>query len=545
MFDFFKVTNIYRGKEIVTILIRYGFQDLLDKLSIDTSMISKKVNKTEAGLSLPVKVRKILEELGPTFIKFGQIASMRTDLLPQEYLQELQKLQDHVPAESTDEVIKIVEYDLGQPISEVYEKFSEEPIAAGSISQVHKAKLRETGQNVAVKVRRPNIEDIIKNDLSIIEWFADKLHNTFEDIKSFDLPALSRELKRTILRELDFKREARNMIRFGQEISGNDRITVPKVYSGHSTNRVLTMEMIEGEKPYNYHGHVEIRQQMAEAALKIYVEMVFEQGFFHADPHAGNILITKNNRLCILDWGMTGRLTKTMQFRLLSLMAAVLENNEERVVRLSLSTFGRGDNRSRELLTRDVMELLDDFNSSGGQNIGTFLMKLINLYRSYEINVPAQFVFMSRAMLAVEGLSRQLYPQINVIEVVKPQLKNNLKKFISPLSSENYFKEEVKNLVWESYGLPDKINNILDMAARGELKFEHKGLYPLKKALLDASNKLALALITGSLIVGSSLVITSNTPPLIFGHSAIGAIGYLFSSVLGMYLVVSILRGKR
>lgn len=544
MFKGGKITNIVRGKEILTILIRYGFQDLLDKLSVDTSLLSKNIIKIERGLSTPVKVRKVLEELGPTFIKFGQLVSMRPDLIPEEYIRELEKLQDEVPTEKTETIIKIIENELGMSVAALFDEFDQRPLAAGSLSQVHRAILNETGELVAVKVRRPGIGEQIKTDLAILEWFAEAAQKNFDEFKNYNLPEFVQELRQTIMRELDFEREARNMAEFRRLMFGYDTITSPSVFMRYSTKRVLTMELVEGEKPNRLKASPELRWKLADVILHTYTEMVFERGFFHADPHAGNVLVV-NGKLYLLDWGMTGRLTRNMRLMLLMVLVAVLESNEERVVKLTIKAFGVTGVNNRELLARDVLDLIEEFNGriSESKSIGQLLINFINLFRRYQIAIPPQYVLVSRALLIAEGLSRILCPGIDAVAIIEPYVKRQYYKLINPVAN-NFWLEEVQDLVLLGHDAPEKVGKLLDILASGEFKLEHKGLSYLKNTLLEASNKLTLALITGALIVGSSLVITSSTPPLVFGHSAIGVAGYLFSSVLGIVLVFNILRGK-
>lgn len=544
MFKSGKITNIVRGKEILTILIRYGFQDLLDKLSIDTGLLSKNIIKIERGLSTPVKVRKVLEELGPTFIKFGQLVSMRPDLIPAEYIRELEKLQDEVPTEEIETIVKIIENELGMSTAELFADFDHRPIAAGSLSQVHRAVLGETGELVAVKVRRPGIGERIKTDLAILEWFAEAAQKNFDELKNYNLPEFVEELRRTIMRELDFEREARNMAEFRRFMLGNDTITSPRVFMRYTTKRVLTMELVEGRKPNRLKADAQLRRKLAGVMLNAYTEMVFERGFFHADPHAGNVLVV-NGKLYLLDWGMTGRLTRNMRLMLLMVLVAVLESNEERVVKLAIKAFGVTGVNNRELLARDVLELIEEFNgrTSANKSIGQLLINLVTLFRQYQIVIPPQYVLVSRALLIAEGLSRMLHPGIDVVAVIGPYVKKQYYKLINPASN-SFWLEEVQDLILLGHDAPEKVGKLLDMLAGGEFKLEHKGLSHLKNTLLEASNKLTLAIITGALIVGSSLVITSSTPPLVLGHSAIGVAGYLFSSVLGIVLVFNILRGK-
>lgn len=539
------ITNIGRGKELVAILIRYGFQNLLDKLTVDTGLVSKNITKIESGLSLPIKIRKVLEEMGATFIKLGQLASMRPDLLPAEYIEELEKLQDDVPTLKSELIINTIEKELGQKITDIFLHFDHTPIASGSISQVHKGVLAPNAKMVAIKVQRANIEKVIAKDLDLIEWFAIAIDSKFSHVKSLNLPGLAKELRRTITKELDFKQEAVNIEAFRKLTTDSKLVTAPVVYHDYTTKRVLIMELIDGTKPSQYIGPPAWREKLASAVLLTYIDSAFDRGFFHADPHAGNVLISED-KICFLDWGMTGRLSSNMQLILLQVILAIMQCNAERLIKVSLKAFGQRPGKNHDLLIGDVEDLLIlfQYQRTSDRSIGKLLLAYINILRHYQIRIPTQYVLMCRALLSVEGLAKILYPNIDILAVIKPSVKNKLFRYVNPLTAGNKLVEQTTDLLWWWQEMPEKLNRLLDLTASGEFKLVHKGLFPLRSTIMKAADKLALALVTGALVVGSSLVITTNTPPLVFGHSAIGLIGYLFSSILGVLLVLNILRGK-
>lgn len=536
MLNIKNITNIARGKELVNILIRYGFQDFLDRLAVDTSPVSKNITKIASGLSQPVKIRKVLEEMGATFIKMGQLASMRPDLLPLEYIKELEKLQDHVPTLDGEIIINIIEAELDKELATVFSFFDPIPLASGSISQVHRAVLAPKGETVAVKVQRPNIEQNIQRDLDLIEWFATAIDNKFEQAQSLNLPALTKELRRIIISELDFEREASHINAFRKITTGQPMVNAPAVYSAYSTKRVLVMDLITGIKPGRYRGPLDMRTKLASVALLTYIDTVFDAGFFHADPHAGNVLIA-HDKLCFLDWGMVGRLTSDMQMYLMQIILAITQGDAEELVRVSLKAFGQNRVGQPDLLISEVQDLLTIFYyKENNQSLGHLLLSYINLLRQQQIKIPAQYVLMCRALLAVEGLSKQIDPNINILQVIKPRIRQKTFNYLNPLTLGRNLANQMRDLIWMIQDMP---------LANGKFKISHQGLTPLRHALLEAANKLALALVTGSLIVGSSLVITTNTPPLIFGHSAIGLIGYLFSSIFGFMLAFNIIRNRK
>jgi ubiquinone biosynthesis protein len=302
------------------------------------------------------------------------------------------------------------------------------------------------------------------------------------------------------------------------------------------------MDLIIGIKPGSYRGPLDMHSKLASAALLTYIDTVFDAGFFHADPHAGNVLIA-HDKLCFLDWGMVGRLTNTMQMHLMQIILAITQSNAEELVRVSLKAFGQNTVNKLDLLVSEVQDLLAIFHyKKDAQSLGHLLLAYINLLRQNQINIPVQYVLMCRALLAVEGLSKQIDPAINILQVIKPRIQQKLFGYFNPLAMGSSFANQLRNTIWLIQNLPQKLNHLTNLLATGQFIITHQGLSPLRHALIEAANKLALALVTGALVVGSSLVITTNTPPLIFGHSAIGLIGYLFSSIFGFMLAFNILR---
>ncbi|MBE0467006.1 MAG: hypothetical protein IBX71_07275, partial [Candidatus Desulforudis sp.] len=404
------ITGLSRFKDIVAILLKYGFRDFVDRCRIPDFGLTRRVTGIQRGLSIHERIRMVLEELGPTFIKFGQVASMRPDLVHPELLAELEKLQDCVPPEPFAEVMEKLEADLG-PLDAVFSEFEEEPVAAASLSQVHRAVLRDTGEVVAVKVRRPKAFSVIQADLRILVYFATLLHDRYTDLRVFNLPALVDELRRSINNELDFLKEAANIKIFQAAKTADSLVTAPKVYDAYTTRKVLTMEFIEGQRVSLFDGDRVQRRKLAEAGLEVQVGQIFRHGFFHADPHAGNVLITPSGRLCLLDWGMVGRLTVRMRRHIVDMLLAILDRDEERVAGTALHAFGVRGVDKQMLLERDIRELLDTFFATDPQqrSVGRLLLDFLTLFQKHEVPIPAQYAFMSKALLTMEGLGHQLH----------------------------------------------------------------------------------------------------------------------------------------
>ncbi|WP_419656367.1 ABC-1 domain-containing protein [Desulfosarcina variabilis str. Montpellier] len=321
--------NIKRFREIVTILAKYGFEEIVQHIELPGAGLVRKISTTPADIGVHARIRSAIEDLGPTFVKFGQIMSLRPDLLPSELLDELEKLQDAVPGVSLAEVEQVVQDNLGKTIDEVFSVFDVEPIAAASLSQVHKGVLRQEGDIVSVKIQRPGIQDMIQADLDILETLADFLDKKFEELKSYDLPELVQIIRRHMVTELDFRAELRNM-KIARANAADTPVYVPDGYEDYSTEKILVMEFVQGARYAEIvPGSIYDGEQIAKQGLAAATKQILEDGFFHADPHPGNLLVTEQMNLCIIDWGMVGRLTEKDRFELTELLRAVVEKDSD------------------------------------------------------------------------------------------------------------------------------------------------------------------------------------------------------------------------
>ncbi len=540
------ITGVSRFKEIMVILLKYGFRDFVDKHHIRDFGLTEKITGIEEGLSIYARIRMVLEELGPTFIKFGQVASMRPDLVPAELMAELEKLQDSVPPEPFADVAKKLQSEFG-PLDEVFSEFDEVPFAAASLSQVHRAVLRGSGDVVAVKVRRPKAFTTIQADLKVLAYFATLLHERYPDLQVYDLPGLVDELRRSINNELDFLKEAANIKIFRSNVRPDDLVTAPKVYDEYTTRKVLTMEFIEGVKISKYTGDDTERRKLGEAALDSQVRQIFRDGFFHADPHAGNVVITPDGRLCLLDWGMVGRLTTTMRHNIIDLLLAVMERDEEHLTRIATRAFKIEQMDDNMLIQRDIREILDTFFATdlNRRSVGRFLLDFLTIFQKYRIPIPAQYAFMSKALFTMEGLGHQIYPELDAIEALRPQLYRLVLERWHPSEVARKAKIEWFDTIRLMESFPQKAGRILDHMEKGEVSINFAGIRKFEKALAKASNRLTLGVVLASFIMGSSMIISAKIPPFLFGHSALGMVGYGLSGFLGLWLIFDIWRERK
>lgn len=550
-----KIKRISRYKQVLKVLFKYGLDDIIDHTTLRNIvpglMLRKKMQGTisKQTYTRSERIRKALEELGPTYIKFGQILSNRVDLLPQELIEELEKLQDAVPGFEFADVRRIIETDLHDKIENLFAWFNETPLASASMAQVHEARLHG-GQKVVVKVQRPDIADIIETDLDILSDLAELAENNFNKIQRFEPVELVKSLKKSMNRELNFLLEANNMIRFSMMFQDYDGVYIPKVYNHLSSRRVLCMEFINGIKVNNVDDlkkHAYDLKEIAEKGLYIYFEQIFKHGFFHADPHPGNVLITHGERIALIDFGMVGILTKHDKNAFRDFMIAITRGNFKLLVQSIENLTKRKRIANKEELEYDLRIMLDEFppHTIDQRNISEIVDRLQGIIYKHQLNFPNDFFLLLRTLVILDGISRILDPNFNTLEKIR---KHSLRLFDESLSPLNMLKSAF-DFVIDTYDyirvLPGDFKRIIEKIKEGKVKFEIVGLAPLLHTLDVVSNRLAAAIILASMIIGSSLVVLSHIPPLWYGIPVIGLIGIIFSVIFALILLVSIFkRGK-
>jgi len=550
--------NIKRFRQIFGVLLKYGFDDVVERLKLYTLIklgrkLSRKAREADKyeHLTTAQRLRMALQDLGPTFVKLGQVLSTRPDLVPMELVKELQKLQDRVPPFPTDEAKKIVSAQLNKPIDEIFLSFSEQPIAAASIAQVHRARLLN-GQPVAVKIQRPGIKKVIETDISILYDLANLIEKYFPDTELYNPRGIVDEFAKTIRAEMDFVREGRNIDRFHKFFANDNTIYIPKVYWEQTTRHVLTMEYVDGVKI----SEIEFAQRpdldpqaIARNGAMSILRMIFELGLFHADPHPGNVFVLRNNVLAPLDFGMVGRLDDQTKAYLQNLLSAIVDRNIDRIIKIFIDAEvidAAGDNRGLRL---DLNDFIDSYYGVPLRQleIEKLFGDLIDILRRHRIALLTDVVLMAKAMATMESVGRGLDPDFNMMTLVEPFVK---KLMAQPFLPERRFKK-IKQLVQETdeliQVLPAELKYILRKVKKGKMTmiFEHRGLERLILELDRSSNRLAFSLIIAALIIGSSMIVFTNKGPCVFGLSLFGLIGYLIAAILGLWLVIAILRSGK
>jgi ubiquinone biosynthesis protein len=548
--------NINRFREILSVFVKHGFGDLSDTLHLEKYHdLGSKYFRFPARVIAPhltraERFRTALEELGPTFIKLGQMVGNRPDLLAPDWACELEKLQDSVPPFPTAQARASIESQFGKPIEALFRNFADTPIASASMAQVHKAELH-SGESVAVKVQRPGIEDMVKVDLEIMFHLAYLLEKYVQGMDALNPVSICEEFERTILKELDFGLEASSMERFAQASADMAVFYVPKVYRAFTSRKILTTEFINGFKVSNIEGirHAGLDPARIAAHLsEVLLHQVFKQGFFHADPHPGNILILKDGTICFLDYGMVGSLSPSHRDRLLDILVGVAGQDAARIAKTLLQLAFQPTDivEDLEFQVGDLLETysfvtLKDF------RIGEFLNRLIRLIIRNRLRMPPGFYLMLKSVVTLEGVSRRLDPDFDMVERIKPFARKAMRDRLRPdrLAREMYQGAlDLSPLLKE---FPAQARDILGLIKRGKLRieFQHQGLEPMLRSHERLMTRLVFALVLASLIIGSSLVVHSGIPPKWHDVPVIGVAGFLGAALIGFWLLVSILRSGR
>lgn len=545
------IAHLGRLKDIAFVLLKFGFDDVVERLDLPGKDFLHQKTLIDPSVTLWERIRLILEELGPGFIKIGQVLSLRIDVLPAELIQELRKLQDEVKPEPFDLVKNVVEEGLDQPLADVFTFFDHKPLAAASLSQVHRAILRQGNEVVAVKIQRPNIQKIVTIDLHLLEIIAAKAHEKLDIFKYYNLPGFVAEIKRMLLRELDFSREARHMKIARHNFSEESMAHIPKVFERYCTRRMLTMELISGKKLVDSEIAAEDRHQLARTGLRLMMQQIFTDGFYHADPHPGNVLILENNIYCLLDWGMVGRLTAATRAVVLELVQAGIDKDSERILEtlLTLVSVDKKGVFDEHKLERDVLDILDTYHSLSLEDveIGRLLLELSDIIRQNRLTLPLELSVMIKALITAEGTARELYPQLNVAIEAEPLIQKLVMDQWKPLSIYKSLRSRLLKMTRASGQIPGLIKKVITELGQGRLTihFIHENLDELLNALENVTNRLTFGIIIGALIIGSSMIITTGVKPLLFGYPALGVIGYLVSGLLGLWLVFNMIRSRK
>ena len=540
------IAHAVRAKEILGIIARHGFADLLDQIDLPIGVRQRGAPVEASERTTNQRIRMAAEELGPTFVKFGQLLSMRPDILPQPLILELRKLQNQVPALPFSVMEPLLDEQLGAPRDSIFEEFDTSAVASASLAQVYFATLREGKIPVAVKLQKPQIARNIEIDLDFLGWFAGQIHHRVASLAPYDLPAVVEELRTAVLRELDFRVEAQNQEYFNAINTDPGHVFAPKVFKELSTSKMIVMERISGRSVGELDQNPETGRQLASSGASSLMRQVLIHGFFHADPHAGNVMATSDGRLALIDWGLVGHLTRRLRYALADFWVSAVEQDAERIVQIAADLApvdARPDLRAME---KDItLALREELNFAVGRlQLGRAMLKLLFIFGQNGIPLSRDYSLMAKAVLSIEEVGRTLDPNFNLRDDAKPSLAELYAERSSPKMLLKLTREFVRGSLHGLQDLPGELRRLVRRleADNFTINLQHHGLTEQQAAMKSAANRIALGVIIGSLIIGSSLIVTTGNHPYLFGYPALGIVGYLLSAILGLYVIWDIIR---
>uniref|UniRef100_A0A7C4LNF9 AarF/ABC1/UbiB kinase family protein n=1 Tax=Schlesneria paludicola TaxID=360056 RepID=A0A7C4LNF9_9PLAN len=544
--------NLGRSREIAAVLLNHGFGDIVARLGLRhfwqrwRRWFSRQPPPSRPELTTVARIRLSLEALGPTFIKFGQVMSTRPDIIPREMIEELKKLQEHVPPFPSDQAVALVEQELGHPIDTLFAEFDREPLAAGSLAQVHRA-WHHDGTPLAVKIRRPNVVRDVERDLSLMRELALLAERHLPESRVFDPTGLVNHFARTVRRELNFAREGRTMQEFSRLFRDDPALYVPRVYSDLTTEAVLTMEFVEGvriDALRSDHSTLYTGADVAARGARIFMKQAFEFGVFHGDPHPGNIRIRPDGSICLLDYGMIGMLDNAMREQLIDLFVAVARQDVDAAVDLVLKIGEPYRETDWPLLHIDMRDFVANYYGIELErlHVGHMLSDFVGILSEHGIRCPGSISLLIRALVTLEGIGRRLDPSFNLAKHLQPFVESLVKDRYQPGKMADRFLQKTRHLAALAEQAPEFAVRSLKKLSEDQLKlqWELQGLDHFTVELERASNRLVVGLVMAALIVASALIIRAGANTLWFTMPM-----YVASSLLGAWLVYGIFRSGR
>src|SRR3989440_560752 len=542
-----KPERLKRYKDVVAMLIKYGRGDLVQQTGL--SKISGNGDRALARKTEP-KAEEFaadLEKLGPTFIKLGQLLSTRADMLPEPYLDALSRLQDNVGPFPFDEVERIVSSELGGRLSKLFSEFEREPTAAASLAQVHRARMRD-GREVVVKVQRPHIREQIVEDLEALEEAAEFIDVHTETGKRYEFSNMLAELRRSLLRELDFKREAGHLERLRHSLREFDHLVIPEPIEDYTTSRVLTMEYISGKKITDVSplrlGEID-GLALSEELFRAYLKQILVDGFFHADPHPGNVFLTEDDCIALIDLGMVGHITGRFQENLLRLLLAISEGRGDEAAQVAIKmgepkpNFDKNDFKQRvsNLVARHADATLEQIDA------GHVALEITRIAADCWFRLPPQFTMIAKALLNLDQVVYTLAPNFNPNEIIREESASILARKIAKSIEPGTVMTRIVEVKEFAERLPSRVNKILDAIGNNELRVGVDAIDEkvVLAGLQKIANRITLGLILAALIVGAALMMRVETSFKLFGYPGLPMIFFLIAAVAAVILIATII----
>jgi ubiquinone biosynthesis protein len=553
--------NVNRAKEIINVFLKYGFGRIIDQIHFQRFIPLRTRIKTFGqwpalkGPTVPQRLRMAFSELGPTFIKLGQLLSARPDLITKPFADEFKKLQDEVPPFPAQEAKKIIEEETKQSIDNIFLAFDDIPLAAASIAQVHYATLLD-GSEVIIKVQRPDIHEQIDSDISILSTVANLLDRYVAESRFFNPRGIVEEFSRTIRRELNFTEEARNCERFRKNFEDSPDIYIPRVYGQFVTEKILVMEKIRGVRIDDTAGIQSMgldRSQLAKKGVNAYFKQILEDGFFHADPHPGNIFVMADGKIGLMDFGIVGRVSPELREIIANTLLALINKDFDKLVdqyielgyvpeELDLGNF-------RKEFKADISDFLEPLYGLTLKelNFAEYVDTLTHLSLKHNMKIPSDLLLINKAMLIVENICRELDPDFDFISAAEPYAAKLVKQRISPSWIYEKARKNIEEVADFAVLFPKQLRQIIRKVLRDDIhmKLTHIGLDRLIRDMDRSSNRIAFSMVISAIILSSAIMHATGVGPKIFGMSVLANISFLVAFFLGIWLLISIIRSGR
>ena len=529
--------TLSRFDEIIKVFRKYDFDKVLGQTTRNkiSPFRSDADNKELLKEDFPERLRLMFQELGTTFIKFGQLLASRPDLVGERISEELSQLHDDNPPVSFEEIKEMIETQLGGNIEDLFEEFSENALATASIAQVHEAKLH-TGERVAVKVQKANVEEIVETDLSIMKFIANESDRFNTSFKHLNLPAVLHEFDKSIHKEMDFDNELMNIRHLNDNFKYNDKIIVPTTYPDYSNEKVLTMEYVEGVKLSEVIAGDDPKYNkilIADRIVRSYFQQLFIDGFFHADPHPGNIFVTDDNAICYIDFGMMGVLDEEFRQDLAELMIYFSDRNIDGLINQLIRMDILNEKTDINILKSDLNDLFAKYYGVELSRFNGIIEDLLFLMQKFDVRLPNEFVLMARGLSMVENTGLRLDPDIYVVALLKPFARKLMVQRYNPLKMANNAKNSFFAFEHVLRALPSLISKTIYKVEEGEVTVNIE-----VKHISEIANQLSLAIIIAALLVGSSLVMLIDVGPRFYEMPVLGFVGFTISLALGVFTVL-------
>ena len=548
---FHVVRDLPRVRDIIAVLVRHGMGNLVQRLGLAKGiekagdLLHIPINYEVESVDPQVRMRRVLEELGPTFIKLGQVLATRVDMFPPEWIEEFEKLQSNATPSPFEDLLYELNLALGQDPHHVFDELDTKPIGSASIAQVHRARLK-TGEEVVLKIRRPGIIPKIEADLRVLHHIASLTEFEFPELRRYQPVRIVEEFTKSLRRELNFSSEARNLDRFALNFAENPDVVIPHVYSEWTSERLIVLSYIGGIAGNNFKAAEAAgldRRILAARGANAVLKMVLIDGYFHADPHPGNVKYLQGNRLAFLDFGMVGRLPHPRRDQIVDLLAALSQRDENGILNVLLEWTGDAM-VDEDKMAADIADFIFNYENLPLKDIqfGALLNDIVAISREHELILPADLTLLFKALISLEGLGRQLDPDFRMVPHLTPFVKQVIMARYSPGTLFRTGKESILEALHVLAGVPKDIGKLVKQARRGNLRIDLdlKRLDHFGTQMARSANRLTMGIITGAMMIGSSIISTVQGGPTFLGLPILGFLGFLVSSLITIWLVIGI-----